>query len=208
MRVRLCPPSIIVVRRATGDSRRLHVGRRGRGRFAARSSAKRLGGLTSVEVALPTAVPTASRSSTTQPTYHGVRGHCRGDAERNRTRASPHWGPRSRPRRARGAVPTSGRPGGRLQCQRHWPAGPRLRLSAARARLRPRPIDGRPFAPAKADGMSPDHPRHPGWRLRQAPVAAVAREHAQAVRAAAGQQSTFQQTLERVARPAACSTGR
>ena len=61
---------------------------------------------------------------------------------------------------------------------RHWP-GPSLGpFGYIAAVTRPLP---------KAFDHVAHHARHPGRRLRQAPVAAVAREHAQAVRAAARQ---------------------
>ena len=61
----------------------------------------------------------------------------------------------------------------------HWPGPP---LGLYRASSRGLASAGRPARKA-ADVVH--HARHPGWRLRQAPVAAVTREHAQAVRAAA-----------------------
>ena len=137
---------------------------------------------------------------------------------------SPRTSRRSprRSRSKRGAARGESRAAGRCRHdETEWPgnAYPRLRAPSAGPAsplARPPPsaisrrVPRRPRRPAplkKAANVA-DHARHPGRRLRQAPVAAVAREHAQAVRAAARHAVDLPADPASASPTAACSTGR
>ena len=193
LRTRYYPPRITVVRRGEpGDSMFFISERRGRGPPAQRrrgAAGRRR--RSSARWRCSNASRAAPTVATTQPTtllvlyasdFYEIASHIPSLAEAVEVEA--------RRRREENLGRQSGRRHDRRQ-ERHRFGGrhrPLARPSpSAISRRVPRPAAARGLLATKALAMSLDHARHPGWRLRQAPVAPVAREHAQAVRAAAGQ---------------------